>query len=136
MVWFLQSFDFNMNMVADKGDSILAKVAGFFAPLMSPIGMGDWRILVSLISGFMAKESVVSTLGILYTDGVEAAMSTLTAASILVFSLLYSPCVAAIAAVKRELGFKWSAAVVVWQCIVAWLITLVVRAVLLLIGVV
>ena len=136
VVWFLQSFDFNMNMVADKGDSILAKVAGFFAPLMSPIGMGDWRILVSLISGFMAKESVVSTLGILYTDGVEAAMSTLTAASILVFSLLYSPCVAAIAAVKRELGFKWSAAVVVWQCIVAWLITLVVRAVLLLIGVV
>ena len=133
-VWFFQSFDVNMHMVSDPSDSMLAKAAGLISPIMSPIGLGDWRILVSLISGFMAKESVVSTMEILYNGGVETAMTALSAASILVFSLLYSPCVAAIAAVKRELGLKWAAAVVVWQCAVAWCAALIVRAVILLIG--
>ena len=135
-VWFLQSFDLKLNMVDDAGDSILAKIAGVFAPIMKPVGLGDWRILVALISGFMAKESVVSTLKILYSGDVTSAMSSLTAACLLVFSLLYTPCVAAIAAVKRELGKKWALAEVVWQCAVAWLATLVIRAILLLIGVV
>jgi len=134
-VWFLQSFDLKLNMVEDAGDSILAKIAGIFAPVMKPVGLGDWRILVALISGFMAKESVVSTLKILYSGDVASAMSSLTAACLLVFSLLYTPCVAAIAAVKRELGKKWALAEVVLQCAVAWLATLVIRAVLLLIGV-
>ncbi|MBR6996511.1 MAG: ferrous iron transport protein B [Ruminococcus sp.] len=134
-VWFLQSFDLKLNMVDDAGDSILAKIAGVFAPIMKPLGMGDWRILVALISGFMAKESVVSTLKILYSGDVVSSMSSLTAACLLVFSLLYTPCVAAIAAVKRELGKKWALAEVVWQCAVAWLATLVIRAVLLMIGV-
>ena len=135
-VWFLQSFDLKLNMVDDAGDSILAKIAGVFAPIMKPVGLGDWRILVALISGFMAKESVVSTLKILYSGDVASAMSSLTAACLLVFSLLYTPCVAAIAAVKRELGKKWALAEVVWQCAVAWITTLVIRAILLLIGVV
>ena len=134
-VWFLQSFDLKLNMVDDAGDSILAKIAGVFAPIMKPLGMGDWRILVALISGFMAKESVVSTLKILYSGDVVSSMSSLTAACLLVSSLLYTPCVAAIAAVKRELGKKWALAEVVWQCAVAWLATLVIRAVLLMIGV-
>ena len=134
-VWFLQSFDLKLNMVDDAGDSILAKIAGVFAPIMKPLGMGDWRILVALISGFMAKESVVSTLKILYSGDVVSSMSSLTAACLLVFSLLYTPGVAAIAAVKRELGKKWALAEVVWQCAVAWLATLVIRAVLLMIGV-
>ena len=133
-VWFLKSFDFNMNMVKNTGDSMLAKAAGLISPIMVPIGLGDWRILVSLICGFMAKESVVSTMKILYSNGVETVMTTLTAASMLVFSLLYTPCVAAIAAVKRELGIKWAGAVVMWQCVVAWLAALVVRAVILMIG--
>ncbi len=133
-VWFLKSFDFNMNMVKNTGDSMLAKAAGLISPIMAPIGLGDWRILVSLICGFMAKESVVSTMKILYSNGVETVMTTLTAASMLVFSLLYTPCVAAIAAVKRELGIKWAGAVVMWQCVVAWLAALVVRAVILMIG--
>ena len=128
--------DLKLNMVDDAGDSILAKIAGVFAPIMKPVGLGDWRILVALISGFMAKESVVSTLKILYSGDVTSAMSSLTAACLLVFSLLYTPCVAAIAAVKRELGKKWALAEVVWQCAVAWLATLVIRAILLLIGVV
>ncbi len=120
VVWFLQSFDLHLDMVTDAEQSILAKAASIFSPIMTPIGLGDWRVLVALISGFMAKESVVSTLEILYTDGVTASISTLSAACLLVFSLLYTPCVAAIAAVKRELGAKWAAAVVVWQCAVAW----------------
>ena len=135
VVWFLQSFDFKLNMVDNAEDSILAGVAGFFAPVMKPIGLGDWRILTALISGFMAKESVVSTLKILYEGDVTASMSSLSAACLLVFSLLYTPCVATIAAVKRELGKKWALAEVVWQCGVAWAATLVIRAVLLLIGV-
>ena len=124
IVWFLQSFDLRLHLVEDAETSILAMAAGLFAPIMKPVGLGDWRILVALISGFMAKESVVSTLEILYSGGVTAAMSALSAACLLVFSLLYTPCVAAIAAVKRELGAKWAAAVVVWQCAVAWIAAL------------
>ena len=134
-VWFLQSFDIHFNLTDNAENSILAGSAGLAAPLLKPIGLGDWRILAALFSGFMAKESVVSTLEILYTNGVAASMTSLSAACLLVFSLLYTPCVAAIAAVKREMSSKWAAAVVVWQCAVAWAVTLVVRAVLLLIGV-
>ena len=135
IVWFLQSFDTNLNAVSDAGQSILASVAGFIAPVMNPVGFGDWRILTSLVSGFMAKESVVSTLKILYSNGVTAEMSSLTAAGLLVFSLLYTPCVATIAAVKRELGFKWAGALAVWQFAIAWIVTFLVRAVLIAIGV-
>ena len=120
-VWFLQSFDLHLNLVADSKDSILAMVAGWIAPLLAPIQLGDWRIVTSLISGFMAKESVVSTLEILFPAGVGQALSTLSAVSLLVFSLLYTPCVAAIASVKRELGGKWAAGVVIWQCAIAWI---------------
>ncbi|HAJ96132.1 MAG TPA: ferrous iron transport protein B, partial [Ruminococcus sp.] len=126
VVWFLQSFDLHMNMVEDAEQSILASFAGIFAPIMKPIGLGDWRIVVSLISGFMAKESVVSTMEVLYTDGVETVMNSISASALLVFSLLYAPCVAAIAAIKRELGGKWAVALVLWQCAVAWVVSLVV----------
>ena len=135
LVWFLQSFDIQLNRVDDAESSILAMAVGLIAPLMKPLGIGDWRVLTALVSGFMAKESVVSTLQVLYPEGVSSAMTSLTAASLLVFSLLYTPCVAAIAAVKRELGKKWAAAVVVWQCVIAWTVTLVVRAILIIIGV-
>ena len=135
-VWFLQSFDLHMNMVEDAENSILALAAGLLSPILSPVGLGDWRIGVSLVSGFMAKESVVSTLEILYTDGVTTAMTSLSAASLLVFSLLYTPCVAAVASVKRELGGKWAVALVVWQCVVAWIVSLFVHLIGLMIGVV
>ena len=120
VVWFLQSFDLTFNLVEDSSKSILAMIAGWIAPLFVPLGLGDWRIIVSLISGFMAKESVVSTLGILFAGGVGTALTTLSAASLLVFSLLYTPCVAAISTIKRELGGRWAIAVVIWQCVIAW----------------
>ena len=128
-VWFLQNFDLHLNMVTDSSTSILAMISGFLVPLFKPVGLGDWRICVSLISGFMAKESVVSTLEILYSTegGVTAAMTSLTAAGLLVFSLLYTPCVAAVAAVRRELGTRWAAALVIWQCAIAWAAALAVR---------
>ena len=119
-IWFLQSFDLSMKMTDDTGSSILAAAAGVLAPIMAPVGLGDWQLLVALVTGFMAKESVVSTLEILYSGGAAAAMTALTAASFLVFSLLYTPCVAAVAAIKRELGLKYAAFVVVWQCAIAW----------------
>ncbi len=133
-VWFLQSFDLRLHMVETAEESILARVAGLLVPLMAPIGLGDWRIIVSLVSGFMAKESVVSTLEVLYSGGVTGAMTTLTAATLLLFSLLYSPCVAAVAAVKRELGGRWAAALVVWQCVVAWVVAFLAHAVGILMG--
>ena len=134
-VWFLKSFDFRFNLVANSHDSILAALAGMLAPLFRPVGLGDWRIVTSLISGVMAKESVVSVLGILYADpGVEAALSVLTASCLLVFSLLYTPCVAAVASVKRELGAKWAVYLALWQCVVAWLAALIVRLLGLLLG--
>ena len=135
VVWFLQSFDLKLNRVSDAETSILASAVGIIAPVMKPIGFGDWRILTALVSGFMAKESVVSTLKILYSGGVASVMSSLTAACLLVFSLLYTPCVAAIASVKRELGTKWAAALAVWQFAAAWIVTLIARAVLILCGV-
>ena len=133
-VWFLQHFDMKLNIVTDAEKSILAQTASLFTPVMAPVGLGDWRILVSLVSGFMAKESVVSTLEILYSNGVAGAMSSLSAASLLVFSLLYTPCVAAIASVKRELGKKWALIVVVWQCVIAWAAALIVRLIGMMIG--
>ena len=109
-----------MNLVASSEDSILAMVSGLLAPLLAPIGLGDWRICVALISGFMAKESVVSTLEVLFGGSVASMMAPAAAASLLVFSLLYTPCVAAIAAIRREMGSKWAIGVVVWQCVIAW----------------
>ena len=127
VIWFLQSFDFHLNMVEFSEDSILAIVSGLLAPLLKPIGLGDWRICTALISGFMAKESVVSTLEVLFGGGVATAMSSVSATTLLVFSLLYTPCVAAIAAIRRELGTKWAVCVVVWQCVLAWIAAFVVR---------
>ena len=136
VVWFLQSFDLHMNMVTDSADSILAAVAGVLVPVFRPLGMGDWRICTSLISGFIAKESVVSTLEVLFAGSIGTVITSLTAASILVFSLLYTPCVAAIASIKRELGIKWAIGVVIWQCVIAWLAALVVHLIGLMIGLV
>lgn len=121
VIWFLQSFDLQLNLVTDSSQSILAVISGIFVPLLKPIGLGDWRICTALISGFMAKESVVSTLGVLFGETISTILSPLSAASLLVFSLLYTPCIAAIASVKRELGGKWGIALVFWQCIIAWL---------------
>lgn len=120
VVWFLQSFNVHLNLVNDSADSMLAIIAGWLVPLFKPLGMGDWRICTALISGFMAKESVVSTLGVLFGGSISTVLSSTTAASILVFSLLYTPCVAAIASVKRELGSRWAVGVVIWQCVIAW----------------
>ncbi len=128
-VWFLQSFDLGLAPVQDSSRSIMASAAGLFAPLMHPLGLGDWRIVTALISGFMAKESVVSALEVLFgaQGGVANAITPAAAGSLLVFSLLYTPCVAAVAAIRRELGRSWAAGVVVWQCVVAWLAAFVFR---------
>ena len=134
VVWFLQSFDLHFNMVADSQDSILAMAAGVLAPVMRPLGLGDWRICTSLITGFMAKESVVSTLRILFGENIGGVLDTLSASALLVFSLLYTPCVAAIASIRRELGGRWAAGVVIWQCVLAWFAALIVRAALILLG--
>lgn len=129
VVWFLQSFDWSFNLVHDSQDSILAHAAAIFVPILAPLGLGDWRISTALISGFMAKESVVSTLEVLFGSlgGIAAVITPLAAASLLVFSLLYTPCVASIAAIKRELGSGWAAGVIVWQCSVAWAAAFIVR---------
>lgn len=127
VVWFFQSFDLHLNLVKDSSDSILAMAAGLLVPIFKPLGLGDWRICTALISGFMAKESVVSTLEVLFSGSIASVLTPLAAASLLAFSLLYTPCVAAIASVKRELGGKWAIGVVVWQCVVAWIVALIVR---------
>ena len=127
VVWLLQSFDIHFNMVKDSKDSILAMISGWIVPIMKPIGLGDWRICTSLISGFMAKESVVSTMQILFNNNIGVSLSSGGAASLLVFSLLYTPCVAAIAAIRRELGSRWAVGVVIWQCTLAWIAALIVR---------
>ena len=129
VVWFLQSFNLRLNMVEDSAGSILAAVSSLLVPLFVPLGLGDWRICTALLSGFMAKESVVSTLGVLFGGNIGSVMSPVSAASLLVFSLLYTPCVAAIASIKRELGSKWAVGVVFWQCAVAWIAALLVRLV-------
>ena len=127
-VWFLQSFDFGFNLVDDTHNSILANIASLLVPIMRPLGMGDWRIVTSLVCGFMAKESVVSTMQMLFApEGVAASISALTAAGMLVFSLLYTPCVAAMAAIRRELGRQWALYVVLWQCGIAWVMAFAVR---------
>lgn len=122
VIWFLQNFDTGFNMVSDSQESILAMAAGVLAPVFIPVGFGDWRIVTALISGFMAKESVVSSLTVLFgsTQMLQGSLTTVGAASLLVFCLLYTPCVAAIASVKRELGGKWAAAMVIGQCVIAW----------------
>ena len=120
VVWFLQSFNLRLNMVSDSSDSMLAMIAQIFVPILTPLGLGDWRIATALISGVMAKERVVSTLEVLFSGSISTVLSPLTAGSLLVFSLLYTPCIAAIASVKRELGSKWAVSMVIWQCIVAW----------------
>ncbi len=127
VVWVLQSFDLHFNLVSDSHDSILALLAGVIAPLLRPLGLGDWRIVTSLLTGFMAKESVVATLEILFAGGITAALSPLAAAVLLVFSLLYTPCVAAVTSVGRELGTKWALAMVAWQCAIAWVAAFAVR---------
>lgn len=127
VVWFLQSFDLHLNMVTDSSKSLMATVSGWIAPILAPLGLGDWRIVTSLISGFMAKESVVSTMGILFGESIHTAISTTAAVTMLVFSLLYTPCVAAIASIKRELGAKWAVGVVFWQCAVAWVVAFLAR---------
>lgn len=123
IIWFLQTFDLCFNIVSDSKDSILAVVAGWIAPIFAPLGFGDWRISTALITGFMAKESVVSTLTVLFgsSTALTTLLTPLSAVSLLVFCLLYTPCVAAIASVKRELGGKWAAGVVIGQCVIAWL---------------
>lgn len=129
VIWFLQTFNTRFNIVEDSQDSILAVIAGWIAPIFRPIGFDNWRISTALITGFMAKESVVSTLSVLFgsTDALMQAITPLAAMSLLVFCLLYTPCVAAVASVKRELGGKWAAAVVVMQCAVAWIAAFLVR---------
>lgn len=124
VVWFLQSFNWKLQVVNDAERSMLASIARLISPIMKPVGLGNWQISVALVSGFIAKESVVSTLEILFTGGVQAMLTPLSAASLLVFSLLYSPCIAAIASVKRELGSKWAVTLVIWQCTIAWLCSL------------
>ena len=137
VVWVLQSFDLRFNMVENAHESILAAISGILVPIFKPIGLGDWRIRTALISGFLAKESVVSVLEVLFINegGVMMVMGTLSVITLLVFSLLYTPCVAAVASIKRELGAKWALGVVVWQCIVAWIVALVIRSLYMLIGI-
>ncbi|MCI5900879.1 MAG: ferrous iron transport protein B [Lachnospiraceae bacterium] len=134
VVWFLQSFDWHLNMVSDSSESLMAMVSGWIAPILAPLGLGDWRIVTSLISGFMAKESVVSTMGILFGNSIYTAISTVSAVTMLVFSLLYTPCVASIASIKRELGAKWAVGVIFWQCAVAWIAAFAVRLICIAVG--
>ena len=132
IIWLLRSFDLRFALVHDPGDSILAKISGLLVPIMAPLGLGDWRICTSLISGFMAKESVVSTFNVLFGENINSVMTTASAAAMLVFSLLYTPCVAAIASIKRELGLKWSIGVIVWQCVIAWVVASIVHLIVML----
>ena len=129
VIWFLQNLSPSFHMVTNSQDSILAIIAGWITPIFHPLGFGDWRITTSLISGFLAKESVVSTIGVLFgsTQALLAAITPLAALCLLVFSLLYTPCVAAIASVKRELGMKWAVGMVVGQCVIAWIVAWIVH---------
>ena len=130
VIWFLQTFNFRLDMVTDSSESMLAAAAGIIAPIFAPLGFGDWRISTALISGFMAKESVVSTLGVLFgTSSISTVLTPLSAASLLAFCLLYTPCVAAITSVKRELGTTWAIWVVIFQCVVAWIVSFIVHTI-------
>lgn len=136
IIWFLQTFDFQLNPVEDSQMSILAVIAGWVSPIFTPLGFDDWRITTALIGGFMAKESVVSSLSVLFgsTEALTAALSTLTALALLVFCLLYTPCVASIATIKRELGGRWALGVAIFQCVIAWIVALIVRLIGLMLG--
>ena len=136
VIWFLQTFDFQLNPVENSQSSILAVVAGWISPIFAPLGFDDWRITTALIGGFMAKESVVSSLSVLFgsTEALTAALSTLTALALLVFCLLYTPCVASIATIKRELGGRWALGVALFQCVIAWIVAFIVRLVGLVLG--
>ncbi|MCR4936585.1 MAG: ferrous iron transport protein B [Lachnospiraceae bacterium] len=133
VVWVLSNYNFRFNPVTDSHESMLASIAGILVPLMKPVGLGDWRIITSLISGFMAKESVVSVMETLFAGDVTS-IGALSAASMLVFSLIYTPCVAAVAAFKREMGGKWALSLVIWQCTLAWIMALIVRLAGILLG--
>ena len=136
-VWFLKSFNFHLNLTEEgASDSILAVISGTLVPLFAPLGMGDWRLVTSLISGFLAKESVVSVTGMLFAtgSGITGVISPLTAVCMLVFCLLYTPCVAAIASIRREMGRKWAWFTVIWQCGIAWLAALLVRLIGIMLG--
>ncbi len=129
VIWFLQNFNLHFSMVSDAEDSILAAISGIVAPVFAPLGFGDWRVCTALVTGFLAKESVVSTLTVLFgtTAILQAAITPSSAAALLVFCLLYTPCVAAIAAIKKELGAKWAVGVVVEQCAIAWICAAVIK---------
>lgn len=134
VVWFLQTFDLHLNVTEDSASSIMATMSNILVPIFKPLGLGDWRIVTSLISGFIAKESVVSTMEILFSEGITQVLSKTAAGTMLVFSLIYTPCVAAIAAIKREMGGKWAAGVVFLQCLIAWIIAFAARMVFIGIG--
>ncbi|MCQ2547219.1 MAG: ferrous iron transporter B, partial [Clostridia bacterium] len=123
VIWFLQTFDLHLNTVTNSEDSILAVISGWISPIFSPMGFGDWRISTALVTGFMAKESVVSTISVLFgsTAALTAVLTPAAAISLLVFCLLYTPCAAAIAAVKNELGARWAFVICLGQCIIAWI---------------
>ena len=135
IIWLLQSFDNKLNLVSDSKDSMLALVSGLLVPLFQPLGLGDWRICTSLISGIIAKESVVSTLEVLFGGSTTSFITPLASLSLLVFSLLYMPCVAAVASIRKEMGTKWALAMVVWQCTIAWIAAFIIRMIGLLFGV-
>jgi ferrous iron transport protein B len=136
-IWFLQNFDMRLSMVSNTEDSILAMISGVIAPVFMPLGFGDWKICTALVTGFLAKESVVSTLTVLYgtTAAIQAAISPSTAAALLVFCLLYTPCAAAIASVKQELGGKWAVGVALEQCAIAWIFAGIVKLIALFLGI-
>ncbi len=134
VVWLLKTFDIHFNIVEDSRLSIMALMASVIAPIFAPLGLGDWRIVTSLISGIMAKESVVSVIEVLFGQNAAQVITPLAAASLLVFSLLYTPCIAAIAAIKREMGWKWALGSVMWQCFIAWVVAFIVRLIGLAIG--
>lgn len=136
VIWFLQTFDLHFRVVTDSGQSMLAMAASVMAPLFIPLGFGDWRISTALITGFMAKESVVSTLTVLFGSAelLKEVLTPAAAAPLLIFCLLYTPCVAAVASVKRELGGKWAAFMVIGQCLIAWVCAFVVRMIALAAG--
>lgn len=136
VIWFLQNFSLNLSRVSDSQESILATLAGMLTPLFAPLGFGDWRISTALIAGFMAKESVVSTLMVLFgsQEALHTVLTPLGAAALLIFCLLYTPCVAAIASVKRELGGKWAVGMVVGQCAIAWICAVAVKVIGMILG--
>ena len=131
VIWLLQTFSPSLAMVDDPSQSILAVVSTWLSPVFAPLGFADWRVTTALITGFMAKEVVVSTLSVLFGSTAEllAALTPLSVVALLAFCLLYTPCIAAVAAIRRELGGRWAAGIVVFQCVVAWLVALLVRLV-------